>query len=58
MEDEESEWEGPVWNEDDLRKYVNAKPGRCVVILDGYVIDVTRYLGEHVGILLLSSSVL
>ncbi|EJC98738.1 uncharacterized protein FOMMEDRAFT_96016 [Fomitiporia mediterranea MF3/22] len=49
FEDEDSEWEGPIWDEDALRKYVAERPGRCVVLLDGYAVDVTRYLGEHPG---------
>ena len=51
--EDEFEWDGPVWDESALRNYVNEKPGRCVVLLDGYAIDVTRYLGEHVRCLFL-----
>ena len=40
---------GETWGEDALRKYVSAKPGRCVVVVDGYAVDVTKYLGEHVS---------
>ncbi|KAL5494752.1 hypothetical protein ACEPAI_213 [Sanghuangporus weigelae] len=47
--EDESEWDGPAWDESALRSYVAEKPGRCVVLLDGYAIDVTRYLGEHPG---------
>lgn len=37
-----------VWNKQALDTYVQAKPGRCVVLLDGYAVDVTPYLGDHV----------
>lgn len=37
-----------VWDEEALGAYVRAKPGRCVVLVDGYAVDVTSYLGDHV----------
>lgn len=54
-------WEGRVWTNGQLDEYIKARPGRCVVLIDGYAIDVTNYLGEHVGLiffLLFSSSLM
>lgn len=48
-----SEWLGEVWGFEELRGYLKAKPGRCVLLLDGMVVDATSYLGEHVRILML-----
>lgn len=36
------------WDRQALDAYVKAKQGRCVVLLDGYAVDVTPYLGDHV----------
>ncbi|KAI5122380.1 hypothetical protein M0805_004137 [Coniferiporia weirii] len=41
--------DGAMWDGGALRAYVRAHPGRCVVLLDGYAVDVTPYLGEHPG---------
>ena len=35
------------WNMEDVRRYVQDK-GKCVLVLDGFVVDATAYLGEHV----------
>lgn len=35
------------WSLGEVRKYVQDK-GKCVIVLDGFVVDVTSYLGEHV----------
>ncbi|KAI0078854.1 hypothetical protein K474DRAFT_1683508 [Panus rudis PR-1116 ss-1] len=37
------------WSEEKLYEYIESKKGRCVVVLKGYVVDVTNYLGEHPG---------
>lgn len=47
-EDDEEAWTGEIWDIDHLRSYVAEKRSRCVVLIDGYAIDVTSYLGEHV----------
>ena len=39
-----------IWDHKALHEYVNSKVGRCVILLDGYAIDVTSYLGEHVSL--------
>lgn len=38
-----------VWDNKKLGEYVKGKKGRCVVVVKGYVVDVTEYLGEHVS---------
>lgn len=42
-------WIGEIWNEDNLKEYVLARPDKCVVVIDGYVVDVTKYMSEHVS---------
>lgn len=54
MGDVESEWNGEDWDKERLAEFVREKPGRCVVVIDGYAIDVTKYLGEHVRFSLFS----
>ena len=48
-EDDEESWKGATWEKETLRKYVTEKRNRCVILIDGYVVDVTSYLGEHVS---------
>ncbi|KAH9923631.1 uncharacterized protein B0H18DRAFT_1085644 [Fomitopsis serialis] len=36
-----------TWTLADVNRHVDG--GRCVVVLDGFVVDVTGYLGEHPG---------
>ena len=48
-EDDEEGWKGATWDKETLRKYVTEKRNRCVILIDGYVVDVTSYLGEHVS---------
>ncbi|KZT73326.1 hypothetical protein DAEQUDRAFT_662387 [Daedalea quercina L-15889] len=36
-----------TWKLEDVRRYADS--GRCVVVLDGFAVDVTGYLGEHPG---------
>lgn len=45
---EEDNWTGDEWNTAQLHEYVQARPGVCVVVIDGYAVDVSSYLGEHV----------
>lgn len=59
VDDGLSKWTGDSWNLSQVEEYVRNKPGRCVVLLDGFVVDVSNYLSEHVGaasILLRSNS--
>ncbi|KIK63589.1 hypothetical protein GYMLUDRAFT_443395 [Collybiopsis luxurians FD-317 M1] len=37
------------WTIDKARLFVKEQPGRCIVLLDGWAVDVTAYLGEHPG---------
>lgn len=38
----------PSWTVAEARIYAAAKLGRCVLVLDDYVVDATAYLSEHV----------
>lgn len=51
----EDEWFGEVWTWVDVEEYVRAgrDSGRCVIVIDGFVVDVTGYLGQHVRYILL-----
>ena len=49
-DDEHAEvWEGEVWGTDEVKRYKLDKPSRCVVLIQGFVVDATTYLGEHVS---------
>lgn len=41
---------GVGWSLEEVRRYVQ-EGGKCVIVLDGFVVDVTSYLGEHVRLL-------
>ncbi|CCL98134.1 uncharacterized protein FIBRA_00128 [Fibroporia radiculosa] len=45
------DWEGDRWTFAEVKSHVEAArlSGRCILIIDGYVIDATSYLGEHPG---------
>ncbi|KAH8110614.1 hypothetical protein DFH11DRAFT_1801746 [Phellopilus nigrolimitatus] len=45
----ESRWMGETWDEKELLNYARARPGRCVLLLDSFAVDVTEYVGEHPG---------
>ena len=47
----------PTWNNLEVENYVKESVGRCVLILDGWVIDVTCYLGEHVRVPIFSPTI-
>jgi hypothetical protein len=50
LDDEHAqEWEGELWGMDEIQQYRRDKPGRCVILIYEFVVDVTGYLGEHVG---------
>jgi hypothetical protein len=38
----------PDWTLEQLEQYIYHNDGRCLVLLDGYIVDVTSYLVEHV----------
>ena len=41
-------WKGEVWNARQVQEYVEIL-GKCVVMIDGFIVDVTSYLGDHVS---------
>lgn len=41
-------WPGDVWDLDELDKYLQASPGKSVILIEGFVVDATSYLAEHV----------
>jgi cytochrome b involved in lipid metabolism len=45
--DEEEKWTGPTWTEEELRAYIEHND-TCIVLIDGYAVDVTRYMKAHV----------
>jgi hypothetical protein len=47
-DESEDDWQGEIWDMDRLEKYQQGKPGKCIVLLDEFVLDVTSYLGDHV----------
>ncbi|KAF8971683.1 hypothetical protein BDZ97DRAFT_2024637 [Flammula alnicola] len=47
VEPEDNSWDGEVWNLGRVKEYAEAKAGRCIVLIDGFVVDATQYLGEH-----------
>lgn len=48
MEPEDNFWAGEVWNLNQVKEFAKTKPGNCIVLIDGFAVDVTVYLGEHV----------
>jgi hypothetical protein len=48
--DENDEWTGPTWTEKELKSYIE-RNGACVLVLEGYAVDVTRYMKIHVRLL-------
>ncbi|KAJ7597481.1 hypothetical protein C8J56DRAFT_920193 [Mycena floridula] len=38
-----------LWNLAQVHEYINERPGRCVILLHGFVVDATPYLGDHPG---------
>ncbi|KAJ7610805.1 hypothetical protein FB45DRAFT_982113 [Roridomyces roridus] len=42
-------WTGETWGLSQAYDYIEAKPGRCLVVIEDYFFDVTPYLGEHPG---------
>ncbi len=44
---ESDQWDGECWTRQQAKEYAQ-KNNRCLIVLSGYAVDVTRYLGEHV----------
>ncbi|KAH7925171.1 hypothetical protein BV22DRAFT_1105047 [Leucogyrophana mollusca] len=49
LQDSDTEWEGDVWTMKEIDEYAKQKPGKCLVLIHDFVVDVTVYLGEHPG---------
>lgn len=49
VESVDSHWHGMTWNTQQAKEFAKAKTGRCIVLIDGFAVDVTSYLGDHVG---------
>ena len=52
--DEKEKWTGPTWTEKELNAYIERK-GACVLLIDGYIVDVTQYAKTHVRLPFLSN---
>jgi len=48
IEPEDDSWDGKIWNLNQVKEFAQSKPGSCIVLIDGFAVDVTVYLGEHV----------
>ncbi|KAH0837854.1 hypothetical protein J3R83DRAFT_6080 [Lanmaoa asiatica] len=42
-------WSGKEWTIKETQEYAASNPARCLVVVDGFVVDVTEYLKEHPG---------
>lgn len=49
LDNDTETWEGDIWNQSQLSEYISAKPGSCVIQIDGFAVDATKYLVEHPG---------
>jgi stearoyl-CoA desaturase (Delta-9 desaturase) len=47
------EWKDIVWDKSQLEDYIQSPQKGCIILLDGYVLDVTGYMKEHVGLSIL-----
>lgn len=48
IEPENNSWAGAVWNLTQVKEFAQTKPGSCIVLINGFAVDVSVYLGEHV----------
>ncbi|KAL0565346.1 hypothetical protein V5O48_016675 [Marasmius crinis-equi] len=49
-EPDESDSSANEWTTNDAMDYIRKYPGRCLILVQGWVLDVTEYLGEHVSL--------
>ncbi|KAF8131560.1 hypothetical protein EV363DRAFT_1330374 [Boletus edulis] len=49
MTDGDEPWSGKEWTIEETQAYVASNPARCLIVIDGFVVDVTEYLKEHPG---------
>ena len=54
VEPENTTWDEESWNMQKVKEFALAKPGRCIVLLEGFAVDATEYLAEHVSFFLAS----
>ncbi|KAJ3550848.1 hypothetical protein NM688_g4987 [Phlebia brevispora] len=47
--DEHDHPDHPAWTLSQAQVYARERAGHCLVVLDGFILDVTTYLGEHPG---------
>ncbi|KAF9068664.1 hypothetical protein BDP27DRAFT_1223879 [Rhodocollybia butyracea] len=47
--DDEEDNEKCTWTVEEVKLYVRKQPGRCIVLVNGWIVDVTAYLSEHPG---------
>ncbi|KAG1754924.1 uncharacterized protein EDB91DRAFT_1042259 [Suillus paluster] len=45
----DNDWSGEEWNCEQARTYITGRPGACLLVIDGFLVDVSVYLGEHPG---------
>lgn len=41
-------WNGEVWSISQVQEHVSKLPEKCIVLIDGFAVDVTSYFGDHV----------
>ncbi|KDQ31119.1 hypothetical protein PLEOSDRAFT_1092456 [Pleurotus ostreatus PC15] len=46
---QDEEWVGETWTIDQVTEYAVKHERRCILVVNGYAVDVTSYLGEHPG---------
>ncbi|KAF9486465.1 hypothetical protein BDN70DRAFT_870009 [Pholiota conissans] len=47
--DNNEAWDGEVWDFERVREFSQEKPSCCLILIDGFVVDASSYLGEHPG---------
>lgn len=45
---QDEEWVGETWSIDQVTEYAVKHEQYCILVVNGYAVDVTSYLGEHV----------
>lgn len=46
---QDEEWVGETWSIDQVTEYAVKHEQYCILVVNGYAVDVTSYLGEHPG---------
>ncbi|KAF8527541.1 hypothetical protein BU17DRAFT_39442, partial [Hysterangium stoloniferum] len=46
---ETSEWTGPTWSKSETQSHVKSLPGKCLILVDDFLIDVTTFMKTHPG---------